>query len=432
MTSLPLAKVPPACDVKTAPPEATLFHNTVNYHNQNEWRKSTHPWCIACDLYYHDVCMTLSSLLDVPPKETKNMKLTDLAQMFVTFEKLRLIFYQMMFGNPLVNDLYNFVKYMEFHKTIFLTIENICVQLILCITERVKHHNTCILPPQNDPHTKYGNFGDTKHTYILALYAAELFSFLPLYELWLDMINTRIKAFGMISGVKRQVAHSYVYTNIFETQYNNEIVMLRMIMCAAFPTKQELISYIAKRKQILATEFTVIPHNDLMKHIHVHLYTQDCETFPSQMNADDAYKKCRNTIIKNINKLPSFVTDVSLKQFEVHLEYLVDEWDRYCDTSNTNITSSMTSDREYVYEEALPQPQQPLVTPSTTTRPRRVVIKKTTRLSRHDQDKKHRTGSRTHESFRDHYITQAKNAKLTQKQAKQTRTFKHRPSQIPP
>jgi len=318
---VPHVQVPLACDLSQAPSEAILFQNT-----------SLHPWCIACDTYYHDVCMVLSSLLEVPTNDKKKLKQSDLPTLFIVFEKIRLILWEMVHNVPFKDPVTttNADMYAEFHKTLFLTVENICAQLLHCIIERVKHHNTCILPPTNPPtpQTRFGNFGDERHAYILGLYAAEFFCFYTLYKYWIDMLNLKL----------RQYHYSALTSS---SRASDEIAMLHMIMCAAFPTKSDLLTYINTRKATLASQFKVIPHEDFEQYIQAHLYTKECESFPSTMSATDAY-------IKKINSMPSFVTNRGIQQFERFLSDLIDNWDQYCvkyvsQTNASNITSKKST-----------------------------------------------------------------------------------------
>ena len=297
------------CDMSKRPSQSVLFPVV----DKNTWNVSKHPWCIACDKQYHDVCLILASLLRIDPKEkTKEPKLTDLSNLFKTFEKMRLIFTAMTFGNPLT-DTKNKDQYMELHKTIFKIIENILVQIFLCVNERVKQHQACTIPPQNTKETVYGNFGDLSHKHILAIYCVEFICFYVAYTQWVRLLNLRYEMFYAQNLSATLESHD----NIFLKDYSDGLHLIYTIICAEFPTKSDLNKYyISDRIKIIGSNHQIIDHDDLIEYINAKLYTKECEQFPMQT----VYKDCRDVVLKNIDNMEMYTSSVALGQFERHLD----------------------------------------------------------------------------------------------------------------
>jgi hypothetical protein len=313
--------LPATCNADDKPSQEEIEF-MIKYKNDiKNFRASSHPWCLACDMYYHKMCLILSAYPDIDPTDKTIIdepKYTDLKELFIFFEKMRVVFTFMLFHNPLSPDI-SPTDFIKFNITICLMIERILLQLFHCINARIYHHENCVIPPENSV-LKYGNHGDRKHSHVLAVYAIECLIFYEIYEIWIMRLNFQIR----ILNTQKKIKQEY-FVNIFTTdKYKDDLIVIYLTVCHDFPTQVEFYKYYNTKVEILKLRYTVIDHNDLLNHLKSIFYTDECETYdePFFHHSHASYKKCSAIVYDRLKHIKSYISDITLNELNNFIDVI--------------------------------------------------------------------------------------------------------------
>jgi hypothetical protein len=335
------------CELNKKPSDELLFPKT-----KNDWDVSKHPWCIACEKQYHDVCLVLASLLSVEPRERRvPPKTYNIEKLIIEFEKMRIIFFTMMLKNPLNDDhKYDKDNYMEFYTTIFKLIENILIQLFLCINERIKHHLMCVIHPDNENENnsfKFGYFGNPSHRNVIGIYSIEFICFYVLYTSWLEIVNIKRKVY-YLGGNTSSEEVPYILEDIFLTKYNDGMKLIYNVLCYRYYEKNDFEKYFKERIEIIKKKYRVVNDEEFLENINKYFYTSDCEKFP----IEDRYVNCRKIILDRIKNFDNIISNKTLYQFEKYIYYfnelIVPRCEDFVKNDSLNLTILNDKNSKYI------------------------------------------------------------------------------------